>query len=239
MTPEDARARRSKPLQPCHLCATLGAIAWRRQRAAGRLITNVGLPHGLDCRAGDSTPIHVRVILGTVATRHRETDPAYVIRDGPLKGGYVSVISVDDQHDRVRAIVGGEHWLTPPIFVARSQLKKIPSGFWLLPRWAQVCVFGVLISVSVFFATHSIVPLLIALICLGGCVTHFVRGEIYARRLKTCPLCGAGLDPDTWSRCSACGWNRPMPAFLDSEVYDPDSLSASHRAPTRPDDDPS
>ena len=35
-------------------------------------------------------------------------------------------------------------------------------------------------------------------------------------------MCGTGLDPFKWSHCDTCSWNRPLPTFMTSEVYDPD-----------------
>ena len=167
-----------------------------------------------------SSPTHsVNSIVSTVAAKKSEDQPLYVVRDGPLKGASVSIISVEG--DRVRAIVSGDDWLTPPIYVARSQLKEIPSGFWLLPRWSQGCTIILMISFIGFLATYSLLALIVALISFAGCLTHFIRCGIIGRRIKTCPMCATQLDLDTWSYCDACGWERPLPSFLDSDVYDP------------------
>jgi hypothetical protein len=150
-----------------------------------------------------------------VSTKKTEDEPLYVVRDGPLKGEMVSIISVEG--DRVRAIVSGNDHVTPPIYIARSQLKKIPSAFWLLPRWTQACYVIITVSFLGFLVTYSLLALTVALISIAGCFMHFVRCGIIGRRLKTCPMCNNRLDLDTWSCCEACGWERPHPTFLDSD----------------------
>lgn len=157
--------------------------------------------------------------MSTEGARNNEDEPLYVIRDGPLKGASVSIISVEDDH--VRAIVSRDDWVTPPIYVSRSQLKKIPSAFWLLPRSAQACTIILTISSIGFLVTYSPVALVVATISFGGCLAHFIRCGILGRRIKTCPVCFTQLDLDTWSHCDACGWKRPLPSFLESDVYDP------------------
>ncbi len=67
-----------------------------------------------------------------MAPSNDQVDPAaiYVVRDGPLKGGMASILEVQEDGKRIRALVSRGNLLTPPILIDASLLKKMPTAWW-------------------------------------------------------------------------------------------------------------
>jgi hypothetical protein len=162
----------------------------------------------------------------------------YVVREGPLKGGFVTILAVEEGGRRVRALVSRGNLLTPPIMLDTSLLRKMRSTGSHLPWWAQTCACGLGISLFVAFELRWPMALIVAAACLAVCAGHFLWCGISSRRVRTCPCCGARLDPETWSHCQRCEWERPMPYFLPPEMRAPAAADNTMQIPSEPREQP-
>jgi hypothetical protein len=154
-----------------------------------------------------------------MAHRKRSTysDEIYRVTQGPLKGGIASIIEEDG--DRVLAIVSGNDWLTPPVYLKRNDLEKVRSVLSLFPMWERL-LFISLVVVAIACAAWMMIsssrwaPLAVLTLCAVAAFCPYAWYRARNRKLKTCPVCTRRLDPDIWSHCDNCGWDRPMPDFM-------------------------
>jgi uncharacterized protein (DUF983 family) len=160
-----------------------------------------------------------------------DPDANYLVADGPLKDAFVTILSVEEDRKRVRALVSHKDWVTPPIWLDASMLKKM-SRNWSPASWlTRVGAVAMAVLLFVFEVTKSQIALAAALILFAIFMIAFIRYGIISRRIKSCPICGTRLDPDTWSYCGHCRWERPMPHFLPAETRAPRQITEHVAAP--------
>ncbi len=156
---------------------------------------------------------------------------------GPLKGGVGTVISFDDCREQIIAIVEKDENLTPPLSFHASQCKTWQYGWRKIPFWVRG-VYLVLIAFGLLATVFRFTPFMYVFgICWLVLLVEFARLSHVSRRIKTCPACRSGLDPDTWSVCKSCRWVRPVPEFLDEiqlALYAAPLSSSSHSLPKTP-----
>jgi hypothetical protein len=140
----------------------------------------------------------------------------YAVCGGPLQGGMATIVAVEQDGRRVHAIVQVGRTLTPPVVLETSLLGKRlgPS----IPWWSRCCTYGTVLSLFVFLFMRSPIALAVAAALFPVMLGHYGWCVMESRRLKTCPTCRGWLDPDTWSHCERCGWDRPMPSSLPAEL---------------------
>jgi hypothetical protein len=159
-----------------------------------------------------------------------DPDANYVVADGPLKGGFVTILSVVDNGKRICGLVSDKDWVTPPIWLEASALKKRGRN-WSPVSWIpHIVAIATVVLFLVFEATKSPIALGAAAILFAIGAIAFARALILSRRIKSCPICGTRLDPDTWSHCNRCQWQRPMPHFLPAEMRAPRSAAGDKYA---------
>ena len=147
-----------------------------------------------------------------------DPDANFLVADGPLKGGFVTILSVVDNGKRICGLVSDKDWVTPPIWLEASALKKRGRN-WSPVSWIpHIVAIATVVLFLVFEATKSPIALGAAAILFAIGAIAFARALILSRRIKSCPICGTRLDPDTWSHCNRCQWQRPMPHFLPAEM---------------------
>ena len=168
--------------------------------------------------------------LATDSPDKIDPDASYLLADGPLKGGFVSILSVVGGGKRICGLVSDKDWVTPPIWLEASALKKRGRN-WSPVSWIpHIVAIATVVLFLVFEATKSPIALGAAAILFAFSAIAFTRAVIVLRRIKSCPVCGTRLDPDTWSYCNHCQWERPMPHFLPAEMRAPRSAAGEKYA---------
>jgi hypothetical protein len=150
-----------------------------------------------------------------------DPDAHYRVTDGPLKNGYVTILSVEEDGKRVRALVSNKDWVTPPIWLETSALKRMGLNWSPVSRWPSIGAVALVLLLLVYAATKSPVALAAAGILFIVGAIAFIRAITLSRRVKSCPICGTRLDRETWSHCDKCRWDRPMPHSLPAEMRAP------------------
>jgi hypothetical protein len=150
-----------------------------------------------------------------------DPDAHYRVTDGPLAGWFVTILSVEEDGQRVRALASNKDWVTPPVWLESSRLKKFKSD-WSFASWQlRIGAIGLWAALMTFAVTNSPIALGVAGVLIAAFAITFIRSLIQSRSIKSCPICGTRLDPDTWSHCTKCRWDRPMPHFLPAEMRAP------------------